>query len=712
MDAGRPGGPIFFQYVLSLTEPLRIGDFQSHISALGMPAFDPPVAVTSFMATSLRNGGEAVGIIYVTKGQNGEQFSAEDEEILVMFAAQAALVIANARRHREERQARSDLETLVNTAPVGVVVLDAGSGQVASINQEMRMIVSNLHGPDGSADEVLQTLSFRRADGREVSLQELPLSQTLQLGETVRGEEIVLSVPDGRSVTALLNATPIRSESGAVASMIVTLQDLTPMQEVERLRAEFLGMVSHELRTPLTAIKGSAVTLMETLTDLEPAEMRQYIRIITSQTDHMRDLLTHLLDVARIETGTLPVDPEPSEVRALVEEARSQYQSGGGQNDLQLEIPLELPAIMADRRRIVQVLGNLLSNAARSSPQSSPIKIEARLEGVYVMLSVSDDGLGIAADRLSQLFRKFTRIDDRGRDEDTGLGLAICRGIVEAHGGRIWAESDGPGQGSRFSFTIPAVEPTPAQAPKADRGARRNEHRRPRILAVDDDPQLLRYVRDILTNAGFTAVATADPDEVFDLLEENPPELVLLDLVLPGVDGIELMIDIRRMVDLPVIFLSAYGQDEVIARAFEQGAADYILKPFSATELTARIQATLRRRIRPTPVEPATPYELGALNIDYQERHVTLDGEPVHLTPVEYRLLAELAASAGQVLTNFQLLQRVWGPHKTGGYGPVRDIIKRLRRKLGDNARDPAYIFNEPRVGYMMPKQEEPSTEL
>ena len=193
-------------------------------------------------------------------------------------------------------------------------------------------------------------------------------------------------------------------------------------------------------------------------------------------------------------------------------------------------------------------------------------------------------------------------------------------------------------------------------------------------------------------------------------MEEEEPSLVVLDLVLPGVDGIELMRGIREAKDVPVIFLSVYGQDEVVARAFDMGAADYVVKPFSPTELAARIRAALRRRTVPELVEPSEPYVLGDLTIDYAERRVTVAGRPVELTGIEHRMLAELSAGAGRVLTNVQLLQRVWGLDKTGGSGPVRNIIKRLRGKLGDDAGNPAYIFNEPRVGYRMPEGETPDS--
>ncbi len=711
-----PNGMLFFEQLSGISEPLRLRDFHGYARELGLPEFRPPMAVSShlpFLAAPLRHRGEGVGGIYV--GEREREFTAGDEETLVMFASQAALVIANARRHREEQRARAGLETLVNTTPVGVLVFDAKTGNPVSINREARRIVSGLCEPGGSAEQLLEALTFRRADGREVSLEEFPLAQGLMTGETVHAEEIVLQAPDGRSVTTLVNATPIFSEEGEVESVVVTLQDMTPLEDLERLRAEFLGMVSHELRTPLSAIKGSVDTLLEASAELDPAEMTQFFRIIRDQSESMRHLIGDLLDVARIETGTLPVSPEPVDVTVLVDDARSRFQSGGGRSNLVIDIPPDLPRVLADRRRIVQVLNNLLSNAARHSNELSAIRVAAVRDGVHVAFSVADDGVGVPAERLPHLFRKFSRLDgeERGRENGgSGLGLAICRGIVEAHGGRIRAESDGLGLGSRFTFTVPAVREAARRASARPRRRPRKEPERTRILCVDDDPQTLRYVRDALTRAGYASTVTGDPEEVSRLMREVAPHLVLLDLVLPGSDGIELMGAIREIADVPVIFLSAYGQDEVVARAFGLGAADYVVKPFSPTELAARIRAALRKRGAPELAEPSRPYVRGGLTIEYPQRRVTVAGRTVALTIIEYRMLVELSANAGRPVTHEHLLHRVWGPDKGPDSAPVRNIVRRLRRKLGDDPDNPGYIFAEPSVGYRMEKGEVPGEAL
>ena len=696
-----PEGPRLFEHLRDLPGALRLRDLPGYVRSLGFSA--DLMRSKTFQGTPMRHRGVAVGHFFLAEKEGGREFTGEDEEVLVLFASQAATAIANARTHRAEQRARADLEALVETSPVGVVVFDARTGTPVSLNREAKRIVGGLRLPDRSPEQLLEVLTFRRADGREIALDEVPLARALSTAETVRAEEIVIQVPDGRSVTTLVNATPIRSKDGEVESFVVTMQDLAPLEELERLRAEFLGMVSHELRAPLTSIKGSAATVLGAAPALDPAEMLQFFRIINEQADQMRGLISDLLDAGRIEAGTLSVAPEPAEVAGLVDQARNTFLSGGGRNSVRIDLPPDLPRVMADTQRIVQVLNNLFSNASRHSPESSPIRVAAVRDGLHVAISVADEGRGLPADRLPHLFRKHAGAGGGERERGiggSGLGLAICKGLVEAHGGRIWAESGGAGQGTRFTFTIPVADEAGTGAAA---GAARSRSRSPRegpeptrILVVDDDPQALRYVRDALSAAGYAPVVTGDPGEVAHLLKTKKPQLVLLDLILPGTDGIELMQRVPEMADLPVIFISGYGRDETIARALETGAADYIVKPFSPTELAARVRAALRRRAEPE------PFLLGDLAIHYEQRRVSVAGRPVQLTVTEYELLRVLSLSAGRVVTCDALLRQVWGGRESGGAKLVRAFVKTLRRKLSDDATRPAYIFTERGVGYRL----------
>ena len=327
------------------------------------------------------------------------------------------------------------------------------------------------------------------------------------------------------------------------------------------------------------------------------------------------------------------------------------------------------------------------------------------LDGFFVVVSIADEGEGIPSEQLTRLFRKFSRIDDVGSDlrvAGEGLGLAICKGIIEAHGGRIWAENRVEGPGTRITFTVPAANESVREL-HGD-AAEVTSSDQYRILAVDDEPQVLWLLRNILSDRGFKLIGTGNPDEVMRLLETDKPHLVLLDLMMPGTSGFELMGRIREVSDVPIIFVSANDQQENIVRALEMGADDYVIKPFSSTELLARIASSLRKRRTAGTATQRRPYRVGDLTVNYEDRGVTVSGRPVNLSPTEYNLLFELSTNAGRVLTRDQILKRVWGPEYSGESELLRSTIKNLRRKLGDDANDPRYIFTEPRVGYTMAK--------
>ena len=685
--AAWPDGLRLFEHLRSLAAPRRLPDLADYARSLGCSPL--PLPCRALLGTPMRHRDTPVGGFFLAEKEGG--FTDGDEAVLALFAQQAAAAIAHARAHRDERRARADLEALVETSPVGVVVFDAATGAPLSFNREAKRIVAGLLTPGRSIERLAEAVTCRRGDGSEATLADLGNA------ERVRAEEVELSVSGGRSVRTLLDATPIRSGDGAVETVVVTIQDLAPFEALERSRAEFLELVSHELRAPLAAIKGSAATALGDSRDPDRAELRQFLHIVEEQADRMDGLIADLMDAGRIGAGTLKVDAVPEEVGALVERARTAFAGGGGRHAVVVDLPADLPAVMADGRRVVQVLDNLLANSARHSPKTSPIRVAAAHDGAHVAVSVADEGEGVAPDALPHLFSRHTGADPRSRG--SGLGLVICKGLVEAHGGRIRAESGGPGRGTRVAFTLPVAEAEPIASGSDSPPERRSRERTP-VLVVDDDPNSLRQVRGALAAAGYAPVVTADPGEVPRLVKTRRPRLVLLDLVLPGTDGIELMETLPALAGLPVILISAYGRGDTVAKALEAGAADYIVKPFSPAELVARVKLALRRRAGPG----REPFRLGDLAIDYEKRRVTMADQPVRLTATEYGLLRALSLNAGGVTTYDSLLRQVWGEQAGSNAHPVRTAVKKLRRKLGDHARKPTYIFTERGVGYRMPE--------
>jgi PAS domain S-box-containing protein len=705
-------------------QPVRLADLSQHALSVGFPPHHPPMK--TFLGVPARFNHAVLGSLYLTGKEGGQEFTQDDEDLLVLFAAQAALAINNAMTYQRERTARAQLEeerqrlaTLVGTSPVGIFVADI-SGQVTLLNREAERILGCAHQPDYRLEKYQEAAVYRRPDGSAYSPQDLPLQRALYSGESVLGEEVRIEFPDGRAVLTAVSSRPLYGPNGGITGAIAVFQDISVLEESERQRTEFLGMVSHELRTPITAIKGAAATVLSNQWGVDPQEALEFFGIINEQADHLTGLVNNLLDLTRIESGTLSVNPEPADLREVLQEVVASFARAGNTQEVRLQLPDQPPAsVQADRRRIGQVVTNLLNNAARSSPAFSTILIRVENGPTHATIQVQDSGRGIPPEALPHLFRKFSQVYGASdRNNGTGLGLAICKGIVEAHGGRIWADSPGPGQGATFSFTLPlAAEnsglPTPVvYQGTGSRGSVSRPIQRTRILAVDDDPHVLRYLRRLLDDAEYDIKTTDNPEEVFSLVELDRPDLVILDLMLPGTSGLELLRQVRRISSAPVIFLTAQDADETVVSALREGADDYITKPFSPSELLARIDTVLRRRSDSGERPTLPPFVLNgrsgepgqALIVDFSQRRVTVGEEVVTLTATEYRLLYHLASNSGRTLTHDQILQRVWGDEYSGETELVRSMIRNLRAKLGDDGRHPRFIFTEPGVGYRMPR--------
>jgi signal transduction histidine kinase/CheY-like chemotaxis protein len=443
-------------------------------------------------------------------------------------------------------------------------------------------------------------VKLKQPDGSAYPPEQFPLERAIRDGERVWAEEIHVELPDGTVVPMLVNAVPIHSLDDKIAGGILALQDISAFEEVNRLHTEFLGMVSHELKNPLSNIKGAAYVGLKSRMPLDSAEVVEMFEMIHEEAQRMQSIMDDLLDINRIEAGLIPLAPEPESLEEILQEAREVFSRSRRSHHLVINISEDLPLVRVDRHRVLQVLENLLDNASKYSPPSSLISIEVEAESAYVTVQVKDRGWGIPPDKLPLLFNKFVRLDpERGNTAvpSIGLGLAISRGIVEAHGGRIWASSPGEGQGTTFSFTLPVymgqsvvdddnkVQDVDADSP--GEGAT--------ILVVDDEQHAILIVKRLLSEAGYRPVTTTNPFEIAKLIKSESPDLVLLDIRFPQASGFELFRAIRQCSTAPIIFLTASDQEDDTKQASALGAADYITKPYSATELLARIETALRQ---------------------------------------------------------------------------------------------------------------------
>ena len=220
----------------------------------------------------------------------------------------------------------------------------------------------------------------------------------------------------------------------------------------------------------------------------------------------------------------------------------------------------------------------------------------------------------------------------------------------------------------------------------------------PRVLVVDDEPQIIRGLRVILTNEGYRVQEATTKQEALDAVSVRPPDAIVLDLVLPDGDGIEVCTEIRRWSQVPIVVLSAVGDERQKVRALDAGADDYVTKPFGSEELLARLRAVLRRRSE----EGDAPIRVGELEIDLADRSVRRDGEQLHLTPIEFDLLGKLAEHPGRLVTHRQLLQEVWGPGYEDETHYLRVHFAHVRAKIEPDPSNPRYVITEPGIGYRL----------
>ena len=269
--------------------------------------------------------------------------------------------------------------------------------------------------------------------------------------------EFFLSTPQERAVEAQWFG--LSSHEGSALGYGVLFRDVTREKELDQMKDQLLSTVSHELRTPLAAIKGFTTTLLRDDVRWDEPTQRDFLKIIEEETDRLGELIDNLLDMSKIEAGVLRVDKEPAQLRNVVREAIDRAQRRSEPHWFVMDLPAELPRVWADARRIRQVLNNLLENAIKYTPGGGQITVTGEVEDGHVTVSVADSGQGIPAEFLDKIFQRFFQVDaaNTRKTGGSGLGLSISRGIIEAHGGRIWAEST-PGSGSVFRFTLPLVQ--------------------------------------------------------------------------------------------------------------------------------------------------------------------------------------------------------------------------------------------------------------
>jgi PAS domain S-box-containing protein len=394
---------------------------------------------------------------------------------------------------------------------------------------------------------------------------------------------------DGRVIDVSLTVSPIRDSDGVIVGASSVARDVTEhnlmaqalkaselrsVMAVSRAKDEMVSLVSHELRTPLASLLGFTELLYSR--ELAEPQRKQYLEVMLREGRRLTDLINDVLHLQRLEAGHQDLNVAPADLEALIRRA---VVSAGedAKTPIRMRVSGPLPLVRVDTDAVLQVLANFLTNARKYSPNGGSILVSARAVGGMVEIEIQDHGLGLPADSLPKLFATFYRVEstDRRLIKGTGLGLAINRKIIESHGGRVEVHSDGPGHGSRFTFSLPAVVDTPKATD---------------VLIVEDDIGYARLLQEQFVARGLTAVRASDAETAERLLKEGmKPRAVVTDLVLPGVQGEEFVTRLGAdgEIAVPIVVLTVKNLAPTEISALEKVGVTAVLPKEAGASQTA-----------------------------------------------------------------------------------------------------------------------------
>jgi PAS domain S-box-containing protein len=540
----------------------------------------------------LRVGAAVTGALALTF-DGPRAFGDDDRELLLALTAlasqaldRARLFDADAASRRAVEAANAKLEAIIVATPAPVLMVDA--------QQRVELWNPAAERTFGwSAAEVLgRELPIVPDDRRE---EFRALLERVVGGGGVAGFETVRRRRDRTLIAASVWAAPVYLPDGTVHYLAVVL-DMTERRQAEealreagRRKDEFLALLGHELRNPLAPI----LTAVELLKLRDGGAASREVATIERQARHLVALVDDLLDVARITRGKVSLRRERLELGAVVAQALESVSSLIEQrrHAVEVDVPREGLRVHGDTRRLVQIVSNLLTNAATYTPPGGRIVVRARRDGEAVELAVRDSGVGFTAEIAARMFEPFVqghRVRER-LEGGLGLGLALVRGLVELHGGQVRASSDGPGQGSTFTVTLPLAAAAPAPAPPAAGPATASPRPAARILVVDDNRDAAELLAEALNAAGHEAVAAFGPTEALRCVESFTPDVAVLDVAMPVMDGYELGARLRARFGaaLRLVAVTGYGQDRDHERSREAGFHAHLVKPVELSALLA-----------------------------------------------------------------------------------------------------------------------------
>ncbi|NET57110.1 MAG: response regulator [Symploca sp. SIO2E6] len=545
---------------------------------------------------------ELWGLLIVHQCSHSRHWNSSEVELLQQLADQVGIALAKSQLVEALRESEERFRTMADSAPVLLWISDT-NGQCTFFNHSwleftgktLEQEVGNgwTQGVHPEDWQLVQDIYQSAGENRQDFQREYRLRHT-----------------DGEYRWVLDQGTPRFLPNGSFAGYIGSVLDISDRREVERLKDEFISVVSHELRTPLTSILGALDLLASGTLYNQPEQSQRMLKIAANNADRLVRLINDILDIERIESGRVTMTKQMCHVEQLINAAVDVITNMAQTAEISLSVSPLSAKLWVDPDRIIQVLTNLLSNAIKFSPHGSTVWLTAQLinsqsssipenlqqitedQQPTVLFQVRDQGRGIPADKIETIFGRFQQVDasDSRKKGGTGLGLAVCRSIVQHHEGQIWAQSS-LGQGSTFSFTLPALQ--------EEEFILTPESNAPLVLVCDDDPSIRTVVQAKLEQQGYQAMTVGSGEETVEQAMRQLPDAILLNLMMPGMNGWETLAALKKQVntqDIPVIILSGLFPDA--REVHHSQVSDWIIKPPDEKLLLQALERALTEQNR------------------------------------------------------------------------------------------------------------------
>ncbi|MBU2102850.1 MAG: PAS domain S-box protein [Candidatus Omnitrophota bacterium] len=574
------------------------------------------VAITPIQSTH-----RSIGVFINDSAISNAPLDTVKQDVLAVFCSLLGNIAEREQVEDVLQASEMRYRRLFEASKDGILILDADSGKIVDVNPFLKNMLGYSQGEFLGRE--LWELGFFKDIGfsKDAFLE-------LKSKEYARYEDLPLQTKDGRRIEVefisniyevnrqkviqcnIRNITErkrieedLRESKDKLKKALEKLEEAyTKLQELDKMKSDFVSVVSHELRTPLTAIKNAVSILLKGITPGHSIDERgkELLDIILNNTNRQTRMINDLLDIGKIEAGVMELEKECIDMVSFSHDILNSFPSQVNSNNISWNIRAPRKTLLAfvDREQIRRVFINLLANATKAIVVSGEITVQVTEEDADVKVTIMDTGRGIAKEDIGKIFDKFSRVGDSAarRKGGTGLGLVIAKGIIEAHGGRIWVESE-LGSGSSFYFTIPIFRDK-ENGKENGVDDKRQAAEQKKILIIEDDLDIVKTIRYLLEQAGYAVSDAMNGREGLAKVKRDKPDLVILDLHLPKLPGEEVCREIRRdeqIADVPIIMLTAKSADvdRVVGRVI--GANRFMTKPFDADELLREIDTILEK---------------------------------------------------------------------------------------------------------------------